>query len=200
MAARRLAWAMAAVVAMTGAALALVTFQRYPPGEPKQVPDAWPKGCAALVNFEGRVLGLEVAGPWTQVSHSFYFRGDTKAFNRFLAAYGDLKTAPLPLTLTIHAGKPRFGAFRPQDVPKSYGWSFSIEREGGVRGARVPVVVRLDVWLHGDVDLADMAVPVNVQVKSGGEIERFAEKHNRRARERQAEHDQEPAAPIAPPR
>lgn len=60
--------------------------------------DRWPKGLAELVNAENRVHGYFVN--WVDV---FFFRGETAAFNEFLAKYSQLPDTKLHVV--IHPGK-----------------------------------------------------------------------------------------------
>ncbi|HUU92158.1 MAG TPA: hypothetical protein VM238_13235 [Phycisphaerae bacterium] len=135
----------------------------------------WPAGLSDIVNTKARVCGFFVnANDW------FYFKGDTKAFNGVLAAYGKLKDTPL--LLVLHPG--RGTAREPWDKDKSVPceWSLTIQRRGW--GAPEPkpgetgkYVVALHLWLGGDVALEELDVPLNVEVQSGAEIERFVAEH-----------------------
>jgi len=136
---------------------------------------AWPPGLADIVNTKARVCGFFVnANDW------FYYRGDTKAFNNVLAAYGKMKDTPL--LLVLHAG--RGTAREPWD--KGAGtpceWSIAVIRRGwgapqAKPGETGKYVVTLHLWLGGDVALEGIDVPLNVNVRSGAEIETFVAEH-----------------------
>ena len=135
----------------------------------------WPAGLTDIVNTKGRVCGFFV-----NANDYFFFKADSKAFNGILAAYGKLKDTPL--LLTLHAG--RGTAREPWDKDKSVPceWSVYIQRRGwgapeAKPGETGKYVVALHLWLGGDVTLEELDVPLNVEVHSGGEIERFVAEH-----------------------
>jgi hypothetical protein len=99
----------------------------------------------------------------------FFYSGDTKALNEFLAAYGKLPKAKL--RVVIHAGTTRARSpWGPQDRGPA-DWSFYRWNTGG-RG-NAPAPTRVDVWLGSRIRLDELRVPGNVEVESGGEIEKF---------------------------
>lgn len=135
----------------------------------------WPAGLSDIVNTKARVCGFFVnANDW------FYFKGDTKAFNSVLAAYGKLKDTPL--LLVLHPG--RGTAREPWDKGKGTPceWSVEVIRRGwgapeAKPGETGKYVVTLHLWLGGDVSLEELDVPLNVNVRSGTEIEKFVAEH-----------------------
>ena len=87
-----------------------------------------------------------------------------------------------PLLLTLHPG--RGTAREPWDKDKSVPceWSVYIQRRGwgapeAKPGATGKYVVTLHLWLGGDVALEELDVPLNVNVHSAGEIEKFIASH-----------------------
>ncbi len=171
------------------------------------VPSAdWPEGVKELVNREARVhsywgkgvfltrsvvLGgaeKEVQACPVTVHEFFCFADDTNAFNDFLAQYAMLKDTPL--TLVLHPGCG--GASSPWEKEKQipFDWQLTILRRGWesryphappgpVYGIATEAVMT-DLWLGGQVQLDKVEVPLNVEVKSGGEIERFIAAHQAR--------------------
>ncbi|MEA3400991.1 MAG: hypothetical protein U9R79_07040 [Armatimonadota bacterium] len=162
-----------------GRAQALVWI--YAPDAPVVRQAHWPDGLEDLLNREGRVYGYSAFA-----SDYFFFAGKTPAFNDFLAQCAQLRDTPL--TLIIHAGQGEAalpweeGA---QAIP--FEWQVSVlgrnwhedagetEDHGAGRW-----VVQIDLWLGSWVELEKLAVPLNVEVKSGGEIEAFIEAHETR--------------------
>jgi len=166
--------AIACLVLAAAASPALALGASHPNDRPVSH-DEWPKGLAEIINTKARVCGFFVnANDW------FYFKGDTKAFNKALAAYGKMKETPLKLVL--HPG--RCMAREPWDKDKATPceWSFAVIRRGWGAPEAKPgdsgqYVVTLNLWLGGDVTLEDLDVPLAVDVESGREIEKFVVDH-----------------------
>jgi hypothetical protein len=127
-----------------------------------------------------------LGGFFINASDWFFYAGDAKALNAFLADYAKLPDTPLVLVLHPGTGK----ASAPWDKEAlNCDWSVGVSRE---RLARAPeagegkalqgkqrprVEVTLSLWLGGQVGLSDLDVPLNVEVRSGGEIEDFVATH-----------------------
>lgn len=147
----------------------------YPPGFPVGGSPDWAEGTGDLVNQESRVFGFFVnANDW------FYFAGDTETFNAFLQQYAELEGTPLTLILNPGPGT----VSPPWDKEKvtRYEWGMSVLRRGwGAPEATSPedgkYVVSVDLYLGGQVALDELEVPLNIRVKSGGEIEAFIAEH-----------------------
>lgn len=153
----------------------------YPPGRPVGRASYWPEGLGQLVDRENRVHGFFV-----NASDFFYFTGDVNAFNEFLEQYAMLKDTPLRLVL--HAGRGMAGSPWDEDkeIPfewqvSAFGWGWPEEKYPEVPATdETESVVMMDLWLGGRVELDEVKVPLNVEVKSGGEIERFTATHEAR--------------------
>ena len=138
--------------------------------------DKWPTGLAAIVNADNRVYGYFVN--WED---TLFFRGNTAAFNVFLAKYAQLPNTKLELV--IHPGKLEVQSpWDKQPRALSANWRlyctpFAQEQvmNGGVKPG--PFITRVDLWLGDSVKLAELQVPSNVPVTSGGEIEAFVKQH-----------------------
>jgi len=139
----------------------------YPLG-PVHGPDRWPAGLDKLVSREERVNGYFV-----NANDSFFFAGDTKALNEFLEQYATLKNTPIRLVL--HPGAGMTGSLGGErNIP--FEWKVSAEgRHEDPSG--VPTLVTMELWLGGLVKLDKIKVPQNVEVKSGGGIEKFIAEH-----------------------
>lgn len=160
----------------------------YPAGQPVGWCPDWPEGLWGLLNREDRVHGFFV-----NANDFCFFSGDTSAFNEFLAQYAKLEGTPL--TLVLHPGRGLAGS--PWDEKKTipFEWQVNILRRGW--DPRAPeatspedseYVVTVELWLGGQVELKKVEVPLNVEVKSSGEIEQFIAAHETR---QQAENLQE---------
>jgi hypothetical protein len=111
-----------------------------------------------------------VHGYWVNEVDVFFYAGDTKAFNKFAASYGQLKK--VSLKVVIHPGIQK--ARSPWDkadrnIPVT--WRYYVSARDGTPGKPAPTQV--DVWLGSQIDLQELRIPANVEVVSGGEIEKF---------------------------
>ena len=167
----------------------------HPNDQPVQHKE-WPEGLAEIINAYPRVCGFFInANDW------FYYKGDTKVFNAVLVGYATLKDTPLRLVL--HPGRCLGKAPWDKGTGTPCEWSIAIIRRGW--GAPQPkagetgnYVVTLDLWLGGDVALDDIDVPLNVDVASGREIEKFVVDHQ--AKQSLIRKDAESETPdVAPP-
>jgi hypothetical protein len=163
--------------AATGAKPAFSMGGEYGPGDPARAVSnlKWPAGVKELVNAQNRIGGY-----WVNSSDWFHFAGDTNALNTFLERYAQLKDTPLSVVLMV--GKPRAGLGNTKGVAAD--WQLSVvdntwtrvnEREKAPPATAYTVTVT--IWLGGQVDLEQLKVPANIEVRSGGQIESFVEKH-----------------------
>ncbi|MEM8737797.1 MAG: hypothetical protein AAGG38_04875 [Planctomycetota bacterium] len=142
----------------------------------------WPEGLAELANAENRVHGFFVN--WEDF---FFFRGETADLNEFLTRYSML--ASTKLEVVLHPGKLEVrspGDEQPRDVvanwrlyARSRFLSSTLLDKAEIDPA---FITRIDVWLGGEVKLADLRVPHSVSVRSGGEIEAFVREHGEKRR------------------
>lgn len=139
---------------------------------------SWPEHLEDLVNCKDRIHGY-----WVNSVDVFFFAGDTQALNDFLAHYSKLKDIKLVVVLhpgpkearspwdkDLHAAKADWGLYI---APR--GWLL-LDADSKVKKTDPTTISRVDVWLGGRVRLADLQVPQNVAVESGGEIEDFVRK------------------------
>jgi hypothetical protein len=156
------------------AATAVLIMQEHPPGTTMPWSPDWPEGLKELVNAEGRVRGYSECGI-VDSTHA-YFAGAPQDFNSFLARYAQLKDTPLALVLHAGRGMTRSISDEEQQVP--FDWQITVSRlkeAGGGEGHRY--VATVDLWLGGQVGLEEIEVPLNLEVRSGGELEAFIEAH-----------------------
>jgi hypothetical protein len=136
----------------------------------------WPVGLENLINSGGCIHGH-----WVNANDEFFYKGDTATLNKFLEKYSTFKDTPL--TLVIHAGSHRRSALWGEKPEKPYDWKLLVQKHGwgapetDSSNINEKYVVTLDVWIDRDIKLAEIIVPANVVVKSGGEIEDFISKH-----------------------
>ena len=184
---RKMPAVLAAVVALWGcAALALNEISLYPKGEPVGGVSDWPEGLKELVNIDDRVGGYAIQsdtlGGYPSYSDDvFYFRGDAKAFAKFLDQYAKLKDTPLRLVLHPGRGmnlKPGDSKGDPIDWSLTV-WSRAWHEipETGKTPVQKGYDITVDLYLGGNIDLKDLEVPLEIEVQSGGEIEQFIAHH-----------------------
>jgi hypothetical protein len=155
----------------------------YRAGERVRPGPGWSKALTDLVNSPGRVDGFGLMNG----RRSYYYAGDAKAFAGFLERYTALQGTPLRLVL--HAGRtdqtdPRSPKTKPKVI---FDWQLRVvsrwrPRSGGrtrnYKPRRIPPpAVSLEVYLGGQGGLDDVDVPLNVNVASGAEIDRFVAEH-----------------------
>jgi hypothetical protein len=123
--------------------------------------------------LQGQVVRgqIPVHGYWVNWEDVFFYTGDTPAVNQFLEAYGKLEQHQFKVV--IHAGTR--GARSPWDQADRgpADWSFYRWNAGSPQPGAKPAPSRVDVWLGSRIKLAELRVPANVEVVSGGEIESF---------------------------
>jgi len=137
--------------------------------------DGWPDGLLDLCNRKSRVDGY-----WVNANTWCHFAGDTKAFNAFLNRYASLK--PTPLRLILHPGPRRGNDGWTADKIVPSNWMLSILCRGwgapeAKAGENGKYVVTLHLWLGDTIALQDLDVPLNVNVESSREIDRFIADH-----------------------
>ena len=135
-----------------------------------QQPD-WPAGLADLINS-----GPVFSGHWVNANSEFFFLGDAASLTRFLTRYATLKNTPL--LVIIHGGSARWSELWGDKPSSQYDWKVLLEKRGWGAPAKPDKpeeqwVVTVDVWVDRNVRLSELKCPKNVEVKSGGEIERF---------------------------
>ncbi len=161
----------------------------------------WPPVLRELVCRQGIVYGTHSDAPtfgegmeWMTI----FFQGDHEAFNEMLEQYAELSDSLKPpgpskeaaLTLIIHPGRGNTASaggslVRGKDI--AFDWMVRVTRNG----TRLPKEKQqygavVEVWVGGEVDLAKMKVPLNVEVKSGREIEKFVARHEENRKELKA--------------
>jgi hypothetical protein len=135
---------------------------------------SWPQGLLDLANRPDRVHGF-----WVNDVDVFFYAGDSKALHDFLAAYAKLKDTQLRVVLHPGRGEARSPWDRTARGPAD--WRLYVEA-GNPDPMGPRTLSRVDVWLGGGVRLADLRVPPNVAVASGGEIEAFIQAHRKKSR------------------
>ena len=151
-----------------------------------------PQDIEELMNFPGRVYGdtgfFSELGQW----ENLYFQGDTAALSRFLEQYSKLKMKSLGLV--IHVGQPlahaMFGGKLEKEV--RYDWDYTRQIPDKKTD---PETVWVGLWLGGRVQFDKIKVPLNLELKSGGEIEKFIASHKAG---RMTPRDEEPPKPKQP--
>jgi hypothetical protein len=135
-----------------------------------------PTGLVDLMNSGGCFYGH-----WVNANEEFFYQGDSALLNKFMERYSKLKNTPL--TLIIHAGSHRRSVLWGEKPEKSYDWKLLIQKYGwgapetASTDADDKYVVTVDAWIDRGIRLADLDIPANVAVKSGGEIEDFISKY-----------------------
>ncbi len=131
----------------------------------------WPAGLKELANRRERVHGF-----WVNETDVFFYDGDTRAFNRFLEAYGKLNNTALRVVLHPGLSKARSPWDKAErDIPVAWSLHASFSPLDGLPApnAAGQFYTRIDVWLGSRLRLEELRIPSNVTVASGGEIERF---------------------------
>ncbi len=137
--------------------------------------DFWPPGLRELAAGPGRVHGRHM------IAHSFgkgdeewafYFQGDPRAFNQFIASYAALRQGDFskdaPLTLILHLGKGEVQSLlgemgqRPIVSP-DFDWLLSV-RAFEIRTDRPYVRVALELWISRSFPLSELKVPREIRL------------------------------------
>ena len=171
------AWVAALVAVMFCCALAFALGGDHPKGQPPPISPDWPEGLKELVNSEGYLGGYFV-----NANDFFQFEGDSHTFNNFLQRYAQLKDTPLILVLHPGQGMTKRPWKEHTSVP--FDWSLNALRRGwhpdapeAKPGEKGQYVVTVNLWLGGHIGLDDLDVPLNIEVRSGGKVERFIAEH-----------------------
>ena len=153
-------------VASAAGRKALATFQ------------GWPAWVAKLANRPERIHGemLVSAPPGPPPSLRFDYTGDTEALNAFLAdaaSTSDVQLTVIPrpskrMSHMVVEGKHR---------KVSCTWTFRVEPDWRPKSPPDTRVAAVDVWLGSGIELHRLRVPAKLDVRSGGEIERFVSAH-----------------------
>lgn len=107
----------------------------------------------------------------------FFYTGDTAELNRFLQAYG--KQTGLKRQVVIHAGgKKARSPWDNADRDIAVDWSFYRWNTGNGNSAK-PAPSRVEIWIGSRIKLDELQIPADVEVTSGGEIERFVERRQK---------------------
>ena len=147
----------------------------FPNDKPVVRQDRWPDGLAELASSRTRVRGY---------GHNFgcdayYYAGDAKAFNAFLAEYAKLKGTPLQLV--IHPGLGVKGRAAQTDPDVRFDWLLYVDAhmlsEDAKKGPPPKCRPTLHLYLGDNIGLDEILVPLEVEVKSGGELEDFISEH-----------------------
>jgi len=102
----------------------------------------------------------------------FFYAGGTAEFNRFVEAYSKLEN--IEHRIVIHAGaKKARSPWDNEDRNIPVDWSYYVWNTGTAAKGGKPSPSRVDVWLGSRIKLEDLRIPANVEVVSGGEIEKF---------------------------
>lgn len=133
-----------------------------------------PKDILSLMNFPGRVYGDHGFFGGNGNFENLYFRGGAQVFNRFLDQYSHLKIKSF--FLTIHVGRPivqgTFGVKPEKEI--RYDWQYYRWIPDDKDQLET---VSVDIWIGGNIRLDEIKVPANIELRSGGEIEKFVADH-----------------------
>ncbi len=113
-----------------------------------------------------------VHGYWVNLTSVTYFTGDAATLNDHFGTLGlKAKATYATKKVVLHPGPKK--ASSPWDNAErniSTDWSVTLWLDGGMNpGAHL----QIDIWLGGQVKLEDLRIPADVEVVSGGEIEKF---------------------------
>ena len=180
---RIMIWCLSVLIALLWSLPAFsLVMQRELRGDDVNYSPDWPAGLKELVSREGRVYGMHMDAPTFGSGYeatSLFFVGDRNAFNQFLEEYAKLRETPL--TLILHPGQGMTGSLQYDERNIPFDWQVRIVRTGRLSKApekdKPGYMVTVELWLGSKVKLHDLKVPLNVEVKSGGEIERFIAEH-----------------------
>ena len=162
----------------------------------------WVPSLEKLVSYGGVVYGVHMDAPTFYrglETMYIFFRGDHEDFNEMLKEYAKLgdslkryaESGSAQLTLTLHPGRGNVASAgagmigRDKNIP--FDWQITMTREGTLVPDREKrrYFVSVDLWVGGDVNLDKVDVPLNIDVKSGGEIEDFIAKHEEERKQAQ---------------
>jgi hypothetical protein len=176
---RKMPAILAAAVAVAGCVtMALALGSDHPKGQPVGGTSEWPEGLKELVNIDARVDGYFVNS-----DDVFYFRGDAKAFTKFLEEYAKIKDTPLRLVL--HPGRGMSTKPWTDSKAEPIDWSLVTQNrawreiaETGKKPVKKGYDITVHLYLGGNIDLEKLEAPLEIKVESGGEIEKFVITHD----------------------
>ena len=140
--------------------------------EPIVQPSSWPEGLADVLNSKSRVYGYLVNS-----QDLLYYSGDAATLNSFIKQLSELKDTPL--TLVLHPGRGVTTTLMEKSAI-DYDWMVALTPQwstGPLPHTPAGAIAKIELWLGGNVALDKVVVPLNIEVKSGGEIEQFVAKH-----------------------
>ena len=130
---------------------------------------AWPQGVKELANRENRIGGYAINGDdW------FYYIGDAKVFNEFLAQYAKVQATSLKLVLVVGSGT---------TASHKGDWQLNAVGETDKPSATVYLPV------GGHINLEDLKVPLNikVEVELTEAVKKFVAEHEAQQKAEQPE-------------
>lgn len=143
----------------------------------------WPAGLLELVNSADRVGGF-----WVNQNDYFFYKGDAKAINKFVADYGKIPNTPV--SVVVHAGAKALTGKLGEKHETPYNWELHVSRRGwgtprDPRNSEESpgYVATVHIWLSDAITLKELELPKHVDVRSANEIEKFIEAHRERARD-----------------
>ena len=150
-------------------------------GNPK-----WPDGLKELANRSNRVHGFLVNG-----QDVFFYTGDARSLNNFLTQYAKLKRTNLQLVIHPGPKKATSSFSNKPELDRLVDWSlytsmWPVSYISPFTRAKPSVrdkekfVTCIDVWVGGLVKLDEVKVPINIEVRSGSEIETFVAEHKKK--------------------
>lgn len=152
----------------------------HPKGEMHLQKDTWPTDMLKLLNIE-----QQVHGHWVNANDEFFYKGDLKALNAFIKTAASMDDV-IPVYLDLRAGDKRRSDLWGDKPDIKYNWKMLVLTRGWAgpmwpkdAGEDVQLAVVIDVWLDRGIVLEKLEVPVNVVVRSGGDIEKFIASHEK---------------------
>lgn len=134
-----------------------------------------PEELTRLYNLGNRVYGERDSFSQIGDTEKAYYTGDTEAFNGFLQQYVKVKIRPLKLI--IHTGCAEVIAHSKEAI--HYDWMLSRYLAGtksmDPSGAEETVAVNL--YPGCKIDLSKLNIPTEIEVTSGGELEKVVSDH-----------------------
>ena len=147
----------------------------FPSDKPVVRQERWPAGVAELASSRNRVKSYG----HNFGSDAYYYAGDAKAFNAFLGEYAKLKG--VALVLVIHAGLGVKGRAAQTDPDTRFDWLLYVDAlmpSGDAKKVPPPKCQpTLHLYLGDNIGLDEILVPLEVEVRSGGELEDFVSEH-----------------------
>jgi hypothetical protein len=129
-------------------------------------PVAWPASFYDELNQPNRVHGYS----FNQFESHFY-QGTCAELNSTLKHLSQIEGVGVVVVIHVGPGKARSPWSKTSVSPAD--WSIGVEHNNSTK----ILPVTLDLWLSERVTLSELEVPASIEVKNGGEIERFIDKH-----------------------